>query len=124
MVITDIKGTTAAMRNLLTKDIVERILTEVKAMDALDLMTFRNLSMTKFFQLAVENMKRKTKRGRKKKLQPTVMGENGAVKDTEVTADSSKQCGEEEGHGGEEDSEKGTEGERGQEPRRSRRGRH
>ena len=46
LVITDINGTMAAMRNLHTKDVMERSLTEVKALDALDLITFRNASLT------------------------------------------------------------------------------
>jgi hypothetical protein len=79
LVIFSITGTTAAMRNLLTKDTVERSLTEVKALDALDLVTFRNVSLTKFFQLAAETTKRKTKRGRKKKVPSAVMGEKQAV---------------------------------------------
>jgi hypothetical protein len=48
LVIVSITGTTAAMHNLLTKNMVERSLTEVKALDVLDLDTFRNVSLTKF----------------------------------------------------------------------------
>ena len=86
LVIVSITGTTAAMRNLLNKDFVERSLTEVKALDALDLVTFRNVSLTKFFQLAAETTKRKTKRGRKKKLPQAATGKEQAVArgDTEV----------------------------------------
>jgi hypothetical protein len=62
------------MRNLLNKDMVERSLTEVKALDALDLVTFRNVSLATFFQLAAETTKRKTKSGRNKKMPPAAMG--------------------------------------------------